>query len=179
MKNHQDALIDQIIAELEEIAQCYWRMKTCCKMLKPKNRDKLHKEFFDNFLANAPHNRGQGSLSRIRTMVLSWRSKEPDPRNTARALFSASYSKRVKRMTDTGESTSHQDSRGRQRRVCSMCEASPTSHCLNHDANGWIAKRENLSNTPNLKIEKLHLTKHSKEELNAHVPNLEKSHEPP
>ena len=100
MKNVQDALVDQIVAEIEEIAQCYWRMKACCKALPPEKRDELNRKFFDVFLTNTKFVPGQGSfLGRVRTMVLSWRSKKPDrKRIPARTLVSLAESRRVEKI---------------------------------------------------------------------------------
>lgn len=100
MKNVQDALVDQIVAELEEIVQCYWRMKACCDALPPDRHDELNEKFFDVFLANTTRKHGQPFLTQMRTMVLSWRSKKPpyNKKIPARTLFSVALSRNLEEM---------------------------------------------------------------------------------
>jgi hypothetical protein len=144
MVNIQDKLIDQIVAELEEIVQCYWRMKACCDALPPDKHNELNEKFFDVFLANTTRKHGQPFLTQIRTMVLSWRSKKPTSKKIpARTLSSVALTRKMERMrhADASKSlvhtiTTHRYSKyselGHQLRVCSACNDSPSGRCRQH-----------------------------------------------
>jgi hypothetical protein len=154
--------VDQIVAELEEIVQCYWRMSACCDALPPDRRDELKKEFFDVFLANTTRKHGQPFLTQIRSMVLTWRSKKPThKRIPARTLFSVALSRKLEKMMDMedarlaekslaevraggatkslknvmkryGLQSTVKPKLGLQLKVCSACNDSPFGHCHQH-----------------------------------------------